>query len=226
MLFSVRTVKRTRAAQKAALLLVFLLLFVGSADALDCGTVLRGDGSTFTLEDDLECDCDSDTFAVKITGIKITLDLNGFTVSCSDDSSSTTTLRVEGTGNTVTNGSVEGGFIGVNLAGNGRHKLTGSMTIGDTADDEEADAILVTSNANKIGDATGTLTITNCGGDCIDIDTGYSRNTVTNFVISDFGDDGFSCRGNKNHVRNGVISDPKSGSEDCVVLWGNCNTIE
>jgi parallel beta-helix repeat protein len=108
-------------------LLAFLILVLGTLIASvtesnpACGATL-GPGAKVTLDGDLSCN--GPTYALTLLG-SVTLDLNGFVVSCSG--TTPVGIRVQGQNNVVNNGTVTGCSSGIQIAG--QHHRVENTTI-------------------------------------------------------------------------------------------------
>ena len=245
-----------------------------NVNEVQCGSVIS---DNVKLLEDLECDCKlgpGSTFAALTVVGPAVLDLNGNTVSCTDNSWDTSqtdlssVISVMGRGGAILNGVVSTGNFGIVLQGDGHHLVEG-VTITKTANDGlqvNSPFCEVTSNTlldNGLGIYSTEELLTECkgnligcefvedecpeqfdandpsavpcfngdvSGDGIDIGEGSQYSVVYNNVIKNFGDDGLSCRGNYNIIKdNDVYIDefnPRtSKSEDGITALGFGNQI-
>eukprot|EP00542_Grammatophora_oceanica_P006208 CAMPEP_0194065980 /NCGR_PEP_ID=MMETSP0009_2-20130614/85757_1 /TAXON_ID=210454 /ORGANISM="Grammatophora oceanica, Strain CCMP 410" /LENGTH=676 /DNA_ID=CAMNT_0038718887 /DNA_START=2223 /DNA_END=4254 /DNA_ORIENTATION=- len=89
-----------------------------------CNTVIE---TSTTLSEDVLCNCDAESTPLITLGkSRITLDMNGYTVKCTDSSTTMmeACIRVMYRGNTVKNGVVSNCATGIDLSGRGYHTVT------------------------------------------------------------------------------------------------------
>jgi len=138
-----------------------------------CGTVVTA-GSTLTLSSDVgPCDGTLADSAIEVQDGG-TLDLNGKTVTCQDINTDTqypVGIRLLGSKDHVSNGTVDGCMIGVVLSGDGRHAVE-SVTATNSHDD----------------------------GFVIETALGNTKNRLTSCTASDNAVDGFSIGSDKNSL--------------------------
>merc|ERR1712238_25063 len=149
-----------------------------NVNKVQCGSVIS---DNVKLLEDLECDCKlgpGSTFAALTVVGPAVLDLNGHTVSCTDNSWDTTqtdlslVISVLGRGGAVLNGVVSTGNFGIVLQGDGHHRVEG-VTITKTANDGlqvNSPFCEVTSNTlldNGLGFYSTEELLTECKGNLI-----------------------------------------------------------
>lgn len=129
--------------------LVLALAGARPAAAVSCGQRI-GPGEQVVLSGNLGCDVEAGA-ALVVAG-PAELDLNGFSLACSDADGDGATARVGilllGTGATVRNGAVYGCDDAVVVAGSGRHRLDNIAALLGPGD-----GIVIASDGNRIRDA-------------------------------------------------------------------------
>jgi len=241
---------------------------------VNCGDSLRKD---VILLEDLTCDCQrspNSTFAALTVVGPASLDLNGFSVVCDDNSWDVTetdlsaVIKVGGRSGVIINGSISGGNFGIVLAERGRHTVE-NVIVTDTANDglqvnapfcevasceflrngqglyplptllDECDGDLtdckfIRKECPDVFDPLNTDTVPcfngDVSGDAIDIGEDSRYSVVQSNIISNYGDDGISCRGDFNVIRDNKVSiddnSPRtSKSEDAITVRGVGNQV-
>ena len=205
---------------------------------VQCGDVLETD---VTLLDDLNCYCErgrGSTFAALTVVGPATLDLNGFSVMCEHDKWDNTEtdrsaiIQVVGRAGVITNGNISRGNFGIVLAGQGHHTVT-QVKVHSTANDGlqiNAPFCEVTAcDFRKNGKGPNS----DESGDGIDIGELSQYSVVRGNTITQYGDDGVSCRGDYNIIRGNTIDGeaPQNNnkgrprSEDGITIQGRGNQI-
>jgi parallel beta-helix repeat protein len=163
-------------------LLAFLVAAPITVNAVSCGDFLPAGTTTLVDGDDLSnCDCSSTGgFALIITGTAKTLDLGGQTVGCNRQFGSSIVVR--GNGNTVRDGYISGGGIGITLDGGG-HTVTGVTVSGAAVRGFSIGSVESTFTSNTL---TG-----NRNGILVEFSDNARGNTFTCNTVSDNDRDGF-----------------------------------
>lgn len=214
---------------------IVLLVPAVARAQVSCGATIRK-GERVTLTADLG-PCDGvDAALVVDSG---TLDLGGFTVSCTDtnaDGDLPQGIVLSGRKARVTNGSVVGCSNGVGLAGSGKHRLenvtvTGSRDdgidvaagdknrlAGNTASGNGSDGIYLRTDKNKLSD---NVTSGNAE-DGLDIPSSGDKNKVVRHRADGNGDSGIEAGGTKNTLATPTAT---GNAEDGIVLGGGKNKV-
>ena len=185
--------------------------FASPAAAVSCGDVL-GPGGEFQLTEDLgPCD---DATGPAVTVDSAFLDLNGFTITCSDTNPANAILPVGilvvGSKALVGNGTVVGCQDGVEVAGEGRGRV-GAMEVSGNS----RFGVLVNSDKNLVGFMDS---IAN-GVNGIQVDG--DRNVLFNIVADANGEDGIEVDGGKNKL----FVNACTNNDDGFDIDGTGNTL-